>query len=88
MTKLKIEWEDFIKEIDLIINEANGLLSSNQRGSDDEEKFYGDYNLWREKVVNYLDKSFGKIIPTLKNLKEQVVINSNFMVSKIKRQLI
>jgi hypothetical protein len=60
MTELKIEWKDFLGEISSLEKEVDLLFSLNPRGKEEIQKFVADYNLWREKVIVFLDKSFGK----------------------------
>ncbi|WP_179354713.1 hypothetical protein [Winogradskyella vidalii] len=60
MTELKIKWEEFIKEIDSLSKDGNSLLNSNPRGKDEEKTFVNEYNLWREKIIEFLNKSFGE----------------------------
>jgi hypothetical protein len=60
MTELKIKWEEFIKEIDSLNKDGNTLLDSNPRGKDEEETFVSGYNSWREKIIEFFNKSFGE----------------------------
>ncbi len=60
MTELKIKWEEFIEEINSLKDSGNNLSSSNPRGQDKEESFSNDYNLWREEVIDFFNKSFGE----------------------------
>lgn len=60
MTELKIKWAEFTEEINSLQDGGNNLLSSNPRGKGEEENFSNDYNLWREKVIGFFNKSFGQ----------------------------
>ena len=60
MTELKIKWAEFTEEINPLQDSGSNLLGSNPRGKDEEENFSNDYNLWREKVIDFFNKSFGQ----------------------------
>ncbi len=60
MTELKIKWDEFIEEINSLKDSGNSLLDSNPRGKDEEDSFSNDYNLWREKVIDFFNTSFGE----------------------------
>ena len=60
MIELKIEWNDFLREINLLKEQGSLLLSVNPRKKEEEIKLSNDINLWREKVIDYLNKSFGE----------------------------
>ncbi len=60
MNDLKIEWQEFIEKTNSLEDNGNSLLNSNPRGNNEEESFTKDYNLWRESVIDFLNKSFGK----------------------------
>lgn len=60
MTKLKIQWEEFNREIDNLNLEGQKLLDTSPRGTDDEQKLTNDYTLWREKIIDFFIRSFGE----------------------------
>lgn len=60
MTELKIKWEEFNREIDSLSKNGNTISNSNPRRKDEEEKFVDEYNSWREKVIEFFNKSFGE----------------------------
>jgi len=60
MAELKVIWEKFIKGIDSLNKEGKDLSNSNPREKDEEEKLIKEYDLWREKIIDFFNNSFGK----------------------------
>lgn len=58
MTELKTNWKLFLEEINYLEKEGLSLFDTSPRGSDEEEKFAADLNIWRTNVITFFDKSF------------------------------
>lgn len=58
MNELKIKWGEFVKQIDSLYKDGDALFNSTPRGKEEEEKFVEEYNLWREKIIEFFNKSF------------------------------
>ena len=60
MSELKIEWETFKTQMNLLENKGKELTKISPRNNEDTDKFVAEYKEWRTEVLDCLTSAFDK----------------------------